>query len=109
MRPKPQPSLELVLLRKVMFEDEEKDDVNDTALFRYRTEIKTDFKWVQTRLQAAEREHRQELAEWHKETREEAKQIKEGKQKGQKEDAGTARCLEKLDKLIGELAAKGKS
>lgn len=113
-RPEPQESMELMLLRQVMYTDPGDDDRTDVALGRYRTKIMDDFDWAQRQLRVAEKEYRAELAAWHKECREEeaakqaAKQVKQTKTndmpaKGAKADVGTARALEMLDKLIVEL------
>ena len=109
MRPEPQESLELMMLRHVMHKPQEKDDPNDLALASYRQKRTESFEWAQKQLQLAEKDYRAELAAWHKECREEERAAKQDKaespSKGKK-DIGTAKALEMLDKLIGELTTK---
>lgn len=82
MRPKPEPSEDLYLLRAVLILDKKDDPKGDVGIARYR-EIMTSeagTKWVMQRASAAEKEYRDELAAWHKEAKEEAAARKAAKE-----------------------------
>jgi hypothetical protein len=103
--PTPYTSDELTYLTMVLTTKEENDDKDNVQLAFYRELMKTDPKWVQSQKQKAEEAFRRETAEWRRECAAEAKAEQQAKAEKKKSgrDAGTERCLAKLDKLITEL------
>jgi hypothetical protein len=106
MRPKPEPSDELFLLRTVMNQDPKHDVKADLALAQYRKLMTEKPEWIMQQLRIAEKEHRQEIVAWQNESKAARAEREVAQAKDKVKDVGTEKCLAKLDKLIGELTAK---